>query len=81
MNTNRKPPTKEPSIVNTATTKKKDGDVLICVKSASPGYTEGKEYTVFTNKHGFTCLMADDGLEDIISMLVSSFTLKGKNDE
>lgn len=65
--TNVKPP--KPS----NSTAYKAGDKLVCIKSHSPAYTEGRSYTVYQNDEGWRCLMGDDGLEDIISMLVSSF--------
>lgn len=49
------------------------GDKLICVKSHSVGYTEGKTYEVYQNSKGWRVLQADDGFEDIVSMLVSEF--------
>lgn len=55
------------------TTKFKEGDLLVCIKSASPAYTEGKTYEVFINDKGWKCLMGDDGLQDIMSMMVSVF--------
>lgn len=51
----------------------KPGDILECVKSNSVGYTEGKTYEVYLNDKGQKCLLADDGLEDLLSLLVSEF--------
>lgn len=49
------------------------GDTLVCTKSASCGYKEGNTYTVYANDKGWKCLKADDGFEDIMSFMVSSF--------
>lgn len=49
------------------------GDKLLCVKSHSVGYTEGKVYTVEENDKGWRVVQADDGFEDILSMMVSEF--------
>jgi hypothetical protein len=54
-------------------TKFKPGDSVVCIKSASCAYTEGRVYKVYKNDKGWTCITGDDGLEDIMSMLVSSF--------
>lgn len=53
--------------------KYKAGDVLVCVKSHSCGYTEGNRYEVYENRNGWKCLMADDGFSDPLSLLVSEF--------
>ena len=50
------------------------GDTVRCIKSQSCAYTEGKTYEVYTNEKGWRCISGDDGLEDIWSMMVSSFT-------
>lgn len=44
-----------------------------CVLSKSPGYTEGQTYKCYKNSDGYTCLMGDDGFEDLCGMLVSGF--------
>ena len=62
-------PIKKPS----NNTKFKEGDVVVCIKSASVAYTEGKTYEVYKNDKGYLCMTGDDGLEDIVSMMVSSF--------
>ena len=49
------------------------GHDVICSMSASCAYTAGKRYGVFKNEKDWTCIKGDDGLEDICSMLVSSF--------
>lgn len=49
------------------------GRAYVCTKSASPGYKEGKIYIAYDNDNGYTCLMGDDGFEDLCSMLVSTF--------
>lgn len=49
------------------------GDLVVCTISTSPGYKEGKTYKVYTNPKGQLCLIGEDGYEDLISMLVSSF--------
>jgi hypothetical protein len=51
----------------------KAGDVMLCTKSASFAYVEGVEYTVYNNDKGWACMEGKDGLEDICSMLLSSF--------
>lgn len=55
------------------TTEVKEGDKLQCIKSASPGYTEGKVYTVRKNAKGVLILDANDGYEDQLTNLVSEF--------
>lgn len=64
-------PVKKPS----NNTKFKEGDTVMCIKSASVAYTEGQTYEVYKNDKGWLCITGDDGLEDICSMLVSSFKL------
>ena len=49
------------------------GDTVVCTKSQSCAYTEGKSYQVYANDKGWKCIKGDDGLEDIVSMMVSSF--------
>ena len=49
------------------------GDVLECTHAASCGYRAGDQYTVYLNGNGWKCLRGKDGLEDIISMLISTF--------
>lgn len=44
-----------------------------CTHSASCGYTVGKQYTSHKDVDGIVCFAADDGYEDICSMLVSAF--------
>ena len=58
----------------------KPGDTVVCIKSHSPGYKVGKEYKVHRNADGLKILKADDGFDDLWSMLVSKFKLKEKND-
>lgn len=53
------------------------GDVVRCIKSESCAYTEGKTYEVYLNERGWKCVRGDDGIEDIWSMMVSSFRLEG----
>jgi len=50
-----------------------EGDLLVCIKSMSPAYTKGHIYEVYLNKKGLKCLEGNDGLEDIVSMMVSVF--------
>jgi len=69
--------TKVPLSKPSNNTKFEDGDTLICVKSASPAYKSGKEYQVYKNDKGWKCMKGEDGLEDIMSMMVSSFKIKG----
>lgn len=52
--------------------KYKKGDLLKCVKSASPGYKEGQKYRVETSDN-MLGLKASDGFFDPLEMLVSSF--------
>lgn len=49
------------------------GVMYQCIKSASPGYSEGGLYVAYTNENGVVCFKGDDGFEDICSMLVSAF--------
>lgn len=49
------------------------GKVYECILSASPGYRVGDTYECYENDKGWKCLRGRDGLEDICSMLVSSF--------
>jgi hypothetical protein len=51
----------------------KAGDVMVCTKSTSFAYVEGEEYTVYNNEKSWACMRGKDGLEDICSMLLSSF--------
>jgi len=51
----------------------KAGDVMRCTNSASFAYTEGQTYEVYNNDKGWACMTGKDGLEDICSMLISSF--------
>lgn len=62
-------PVKKP----TNTVRFKEGDTIVCIKSNSVAYTENKTYEVYKNDKGWTCILGDDGLEDPVSMLVSSF--------
>lgn len=57
----------------TNTSRFKAGDYLKCTSSTSCGYTVGKVYQVFESDSGYKCLMADDGLEDPLSLLLSTF--------
>lgn len=57
--------------------KVKVGDILECTSSASCAYTIGKIYEVYSNENGFKCLKGDDGIEDIHSMLLSTFKVVG----
>jgi len=54
-------------------TKFNEGDLLVCIKSMSHAYTEGHTYEVYLNEKGWKCLEGNDGLEDIVSMMVSVF--------
>lgn len=49
------------------------GDTIRCIKAESCAYTEGGTYDVYLNDWGFKCIKGDDGLEDLLSMVVSSF--------
>lgn len=51
----------------------KEGDKIICVKSQSCGYKDGKEYTVTKDDQGRLGVWADDGFFDLLSLLLSSF--------
>lgn len=51
----------------------KVGDIMECTYSASCGYTVGGRYEVVEDDSGFACLVADDGLYDYPSLLVSKF--------
>jgi hypothetical protein len=51
----------------------KAGDVMLCTHSASFAYVAGTKYTVYNNDKGWACMKGKDGLEDICSMLISSF--------
>lgn len=44
-----------------------------CIKSASPAYKIGDVVECYQNDKGWKCLRGRDGLEDLCSMLVSSF--------
>lgn len=50
---------------------------VTCTHAASPAYTVGREYTPYKNAKGHTCLRGDDGLEDLASLLVSTFVPSG----
>lgn len=56
----------------------KEGDELVCTKSQSCAYTEGGTYVVYKNDKGWLCLQGNDCLEDILSMMVSSFKVLEK---
>lgn len=49
------------------------GDTVICTHSGSCAYTVGSQYEVYLNDKGWKCINGNDGLEDIVSMMVSSF--------
>lgn len=51
----------------------REGDIVVCTKSESVAYTKGKPYEVYRNNDDRLCLMGDDGLEDLVALLVSSF--------
>lgn len=53
--------------------KLKSGDKVTCTNAASCAYTLGDVYDVYDNDKGWTCIKGDDGLEDIVSMLISNF--------
>lgn len=53
--------------------KVKNGDKVVCLISASPAYTVGKEYTVTVNHRRQRGLIGDDGLFDHWSLLISEF--------
>lgn len=57
----------------TNNTRFKDGDTIKCIKSASCAYVEGNTYQVYQNDKGWMCITGEDGLEDILSMMVSEF--------
>lgn len=50
-----------------------DGKEYKCTMSASPAYKVGDVVKCYTNAKGFKCIEGRDGLEDICSMLVSTF--------
>ena len=58
----------------------KAGDELVCTNSASFAYTKGGFYDVYVNEKGFKCLLGNDGLEDLLSMVVSTFRKKEEED-
>ena len=62
------------------TFKWKEGMTVRCNKSHSVGYTEGSKYMVYKDENGYHCLTADDGLEDLCVMLVSTF-IEEKTDD
>ena len=49
------------------------GGMYECTESVSLGYVVGEVYKCYENCYGHKCLMGRDGLEDLCSMLVSSF--------
>lgn len=51
------------------------GKEYICTHSASPAYKVGDVVKCYVNGKGWKCIRGRDGLEDICSMLVSSFRL------
>lgn len=52
-----------------------EGKEYLCILSKSPGYKLGRKYKCYKNEDGFSCLMGDDGFEDLCSMLVSGFSI------
>jgi len=50
---------------------------VICTHATSPAYTVGRQYTPYKNANGHTCLRGDDGLEDLVTLLVSTFMAVG----
>lgn len=54
----------------------KVGNTIICIKPESNFYTKGKEYKVYKNTQGYKCIKGDDGLEDLLSLVISSFKKK-----
>lgn len=44
-----------------------------CIKSASPAYKVGDVVECYTNDKGWKVIKGRDGLEDLCTMLVSSF--------
>ena len=60
--------------------KAKSGDIIECVHSASVGYTVGKTYEVYRNSKENLCIRGDDGIEDLLCMLISEFRKVNKND-
>ena len=54
------------------------GDKVICVKSMSNGYKEGKIYEVILTKDELVGLKSDDGFEDSFGLMVSGFKLHEK---
>ena len=51
----------------------KSGDKIICTSSTSCAYTVGKVYEVYLNNNEWKCLKGDDGLEDLLSLTLSTF--------
>ena len=51
------------------------GNKYECTMSASPAYKAGDVVECYTNDKGWKCVRGRDGLEDLCSMLVSSFKL------
>lgn len=49
------------------------GDEIVCTLSSSCAYTQGNTYKVYLNEKEWKCIKGDDGLEDILSMVISSF--------
>lgn len=46
-----------------------------CIMSASPAYRVGDVVECYQNDKGWKCVRGRDGLEDLTSMLVSSFRI------
>lgn len=49
------------------------GQKYECINSTSPAYKVGDVVECYKNDKGWKCIEGRDGLEDICSMLVSSF--------
>lgn len=49
------------------------GKSYVCVMSASPAYAVGDVVDCYKNAKDWKCVKGRDGLEDICSMLVSTF--------
>lgn len=50
-----------------------EGVPMVCIKSASVGYREGRVYTPYRNERGHLVMKGEDGFEDLVVMLVSEF--------
>lgn len=53
-----------------------ENEPVVCIHSKSVGYTVGQTYIPYKNAVGWLCLKGDDGFEDPVSLLLSSFKKK-----